>query len=217
MAGMNSTGVRNGSRVLTLAMLLAAVVVAGFVGARAATGSRMQAPKTPIIAVVDLEEVINNLKEREDRAEVIKAKAREADERLKPIEDRVKSLAQQLESLPTGTPERARKQDEVKEVMFRGEFERQLALKVINEMGINMFRDLYLKVDNAAERIAKKNGYDVVLVSDEKAEIPSGDNEAALKRAMLMKRMLFVNPQLDITREVIQTMNNEYAAGPKAR
>lgn len=198
-------------------MLGVAVAASGWFGARVASGNRDAAPAATTVAVIDLEEVINALKEREDRAEMIKTKARETDTLLKPIEDRAKRLQSELELLSPGTPERTKKQDEFREVMFRGEFERQLALKVLNEMTVNMFRDLYLKVDATAERIAQKNGYDLVLVSDDKAEIPSGDNEQALRRAMLLKRMLYVNNRLDITREVITTMNNEYAAAPRGR
>lgn len=211
-------GGRNGvwkwSKVITM---VACVIAAGAVGAGVAVGNRPAPTQPPLVALVELELVINQLKEFEDRTEQIKTKITEADARLEVIKENVNALGQQVEAMGIGTPERSKKIEEFKEAALRAEFERQLAGKVIDQMRINMFRDLYLKVDSAAEAIAKKNGYDIVLVSDEKSEIPSGENEQAMRRAMLLKRMLYVNPTLDITNEVLQTMNNEWAAGPKLR
>ena len=89
-----------------------------------------------------------------------------------------------------------------------------MATRNLSIRGGEMLRDLYMKVDAAAENLAKKNGYDLVLVSDEKAPIPQ-DDQAAARRAMLLKRMLYVNPTLDITQELVQTMNNEFAMGKR--
>jgi hypothetical protein len=98
----------------------------------------------------------------------------------------------------------------LRDAVFKAEFEKQLARRNLNARKAEMLRTLYVKVDKAAEMLAKKNGYDMVLVSDEKAPIPEEDGEAAY-RAILFKRMLYVGTTLDISQELLQTINNEYA------
>ena len=148
-----------------------------------------------------------------------KSKQRELEDNAKAEEARLKSFAEQVEGEKkaldglTGDA-RATAERKFRDDLFKLEFERQLATRNLSIRGGEMLRDLYMKVDAAAENLAKKNGYDLVLVSDEKAPIPQ-DDQAAARRAMLLKRMLYVNPTLDITQELVQTMNNEFAMGKR--
>ncbi|HPO92764.1 MAG TPA: OmpH family outer membrane protein [Phycisphaerales bacterium] len=194
------------------AALAAAIVGSGVIGARSARAGFAPSNQAPIVAIVDLETVINSLDEQ-------KSKQRELEDNAKAEEARLKSFAEQVEGEKkaldglTGDA-RATAERKFRDDLFKLEFERQLATRNLNIRGGEMLRDLYMKVDAAAENLAKKNGYDLVLVSDEKAPIPQ-DDQAAARRAMLLKRMLYVNPTLDITQELVQTMNNEFAMGKR--
>jgi hypothetical protein len=54
--------------------------------------------------------------------------------------------------------------------------------------------------------MATSNGYDLVLVNDSLAEIPPGTEEE-LNRQISARRILFANPRIDLTDELIAYMN----------
>jgi Skp family chaperone for outer membrane proteins len=205
MQWMNQRGLRSiGGLVAVCALALGA----GMVGARSAGANRSPAAAPPIVAVVDLETVINNLTEQKDMQAQFDATAKAEDARLKAMGDELEQKQKELQGLVGANLVEAK--TKLRDAVFKAEFEKQLARRNLNARKAEMLRTLYVKVDKAAEMLAKKNGYDMVLVSDEKAPIPEEDGEAAY-RAILFKRMLYVGTTLDISQELLQTINNEYA------
>ena len=201
-----------GSRMVRSVGAVAAVAAlaagAGVVGARSAGANRGPSNTPPIVAIVDLEAVINGLDEQKDKQNELQKEATALEAQLKALAEEGENQQKLLATL-TGA-ELAAARERIRDMAFNIEFQRQLAKRKLNQHGADMLRSLYLKVDEAAELLAKKNGYDLVLVSDEKAPIPD-DDEAAARRAMLLKRMLYVSANQDITAELVQTMNNAYA------
>lgn len=199
------------ARLMLCAMLIAGLAWgAGLAGARSAGANRAPSATPPIVAVIDLEKVINSLDEQRDKTTQLENEFKGEEGRMKALAESAKQQENELAALTGPALQAARAK--LRDAVFNLEFQRQLAKRNLNLRGADMLRELYLKVDAAAEDLAKKNGYDLVLVSDEKAPIPE-DDEAAARRAMLLKRMMYVNPTLDITNELIQTMNNDYARG----
>ena len=85
-----------------------------------------------------------------------------------------------------------------------------------------VMQDLYRSVKTAAAQMASTNRYDVVLVDDSQGELRL-DGESRMSRVdqvrqqIASRRMLFVNPVIDITNDLITRMNNEHrTAGPKS-
>lgn len=192
------------------------LLAGGYFVAQAGAKAAMKAPPSaPVIAVIDLEETLKQLKERADKEDALKVQVGELQNRIKVLEEDAKSYQSKIENA-VGDPEKIRLAKEFREKAIRAEFEKQYAQRFLNELQSEMLRELYLKIDAAADAIAKKNGYALVLASDEKVNIPSGDSEA-VTRAIGLKRMMYVDPQLDITREVVDEMNNKYQSGAKAR
>lgn len=205
MQWMNQRGLRS---VGGLFAVCALALGAGMVGARSAGANRSPGAAPPIVAVVDLETVINNLTEQKDMQAQFDATAKAEDARLKAMGDDLEQKQKELQGLVGANLVEAK--TKLRDAVFKAEFEKQLARRNLNARKAEMLRALYVKVDKAAEMLAKKNGYDMVLVSDEKAPIPEDDGEAAY-RAILFKRMLYVGTTLDISQELLQTINNEYA------
>jgi Skp family chaperone for outer membrane proteins len=82
-----------------------------------------------------------------------------------------------------------------------------------------LLRDLDRNVQAAIKELSELNGYDLVinddsgqpLAVDSQAKVP---REIQVRQQMLARRLLYVNPSVDITDELVERMNNAFAAGP---
>lgn len=180
--------------------------------AAALVGASLKAPPAaPIIAIVDLEDVVKGLNERTDKEAALTSQKASLEAKIKQIKDEADADKTRMDQEPAGAGQLALAKG-VREKLFRAEFERQYAQRLLDETQTDMLRDLYTKIAAAAQEMAKQNGYSMVLASDERVNIPRGDPEA-VTRAITLKRMLYVDKSMDITADLVQLMNNQYAAG----
>jgi Skp family chaperone for outer membrane proteins len=184
--------------------------LAGLAGARA---SVMAPPTSPVIATLDLEQVVQALNERKDKETALQSSLGDAKAKVDRLGEEVKNERARVENMVAG-PDRDRAIKEFREKAIRAEFETQYAQKLLVEMQGEMLRDLYLKISETSARLARKNGYSLVLASDQSVQIPKGDPQD-ITRAIALRRMIYVDGALDITQELVTMMNNEYAAGGK--
>lgn len=173
-------------------------------------------PSAPVIAIVDVQKVLTGLEERRDKLGTfeksitdLKAKTKQMDEERATDETKIKALAD--------GPAKLKALKDYRDKYFKAGVEREYSERLLAEEEVTTLRDLYMKIDNAAERLAKKNGYQLVLSSDERIDIPGPPraNVEELSQTIKLKRMLWVDPQLDISEELSLFMNNEYQAAPK--
>ncbi|MBC7834143.1 MAG: OmpH family outer membrane protein [Phycisphaerales bacterium] len=175
---------------------------------------RTKTPPAPVIAIVDLEKVLNALEEKGAKQKQLDARGEELKKKLtdqrKAADDQLKSF----EVLPEG-PERTLKQEQLARLAFQLEFEVQFGEKQLEKISTDLLKDLYFKIDAASATLAAQNGYTLVLASDEGVEIPKGADFREVQRTIALKRMLHVAPGHDITDELITLMNNEFNATGK--
>lgn len=179
-------------------------------GVVTATGFLVAPPKGATIAVVDLEKLINGLDEKKAKAEQFQKAFEAKKAELETMKVKIDEKQAALNAMPAGA-NRSKAAEELQEMVIRGEIEAQLANRKLNAQQADLFHQLYTKVDEAIGKLAEQNGYHMVFVSDEAAKVPKGNSETVL-RGITMKRMLYVNDELDITNEVIKYMNNAFAA-----
>jgi Skp family chaperone for outer membrane proteins len=202
------------SRPWTIAALgaLAALGVSYVATKATAVASLMAPPSAPVIAVVDLEECLKQLNEKGDKERALKSQVDTMQGKVNQSVEDLKSDQTKLEAMPNN-PAKIEAAKAFREKMIRAEFEKQYSQRLLNEMQSEMLRDLYVKIAAAAADIAKRNNYDLVMASDAGVPIPPGADIEGVTRAIALKRMLYVGQNLDITAEVVQAMNNQYAAG----
>jgi Skp family chaperone for outer membrane proteins len=196
------------------ALAMAACVVGGtWVATRATASSPMAAPPAaPVVATIDMEEIIKGLKEREDKEKALSAKQKEYQDKLNQLTEDAKSEKSKIENM-TDTPEKITAAKNLREKLIRAEFEKQYAERLLGELKGEMMRELYVKISEATKQLAKQNGYQLVLSSDQNVPVGSGDPDAVL-RAIALRRVMYADPALDITADVVAYLNNQYAAGP---
>ena len=86
------------------------------------------------------------------------------------------------------------------------------------------WQELYRNIKSAAAQMASANGYDLVLVDDSQGELQTSPDSRTPRAQQIFsqivsRRMLYANPTLDITDDLITRMNNAHkaagAAAPK--
>jgi Skp family chaperone for outer membrane proteins len=191
-------------------LAVVALLALGAFVANAANSPLRSPPAAPKIATVDLEDVIGGLNERTDKEKALKAAGEEAQKRLLALKAEFDADKAKLEAMPN-TPPKFTAAKALREKAIEIEWRERNEQRLLTEMKADMIRDLYSKITEVVGRMAKAEGYQMVLASDQKAAINSSDLDSVM-RSIAIKRMLYVDPALDITPDVVKMLNNEYAA-----
>ena len=224
---MNARITRKGFIAASLAVAIGAIL--GYQSFGAAL-----AGQPAVVVTVNLGHVIENLTQRADsdarlrkmRDELLAEQDRKQKE-VKAMEEKAKGLQQQLEA----ANDAQRKEIESQLI----DLQEQAALAALNyqawqtisaekvdiEAALSM-QDLYRSVKTAAAQMATTNRYDLVLVDDSQGDLSMSSESRVsrmeqVRQQIAARRMLYANPAIDITEDLIQRMNNAYkSAGPKA-
>ncbi len=201
-----SSHVSSRSVIVVLTVLLALAV-----GRMSATGKPAAAVPTAMIATVDLDVVFKNLKERPVREAEWKAHAESRQAELKKIEVELQGMATKLETADVA--ERRALNAAILEKEATAQVKKQLFQREIDQRRGELFSAILTKIKAAAARLAVANGYTLVLTSDENATIPTDASSADVQRAVLLRRMLYVAKEHDVSDDLWALMNNEWEAG----
>ena len=164
-------------------------------------------------AVVNLEELFSLYKRpavlegqiRNRQEEIIK----EADRRREIIEQK----AQAMQAFKPGTAEF----DEGRQALRREEIEfqvwRTLADEEIKKRHRDSFLAIYDDVRRGVAEVAKRRGLMVVLTYDTLAH--EAQDSQRLRQQILLQKVIFWKPELDITEEVLKVINDAFEARQK--
>lgn len=186
-------------RILTIAAALT-LGMAGLTFAQA---------KPVTAAVVDVQKVFNELDEKNSveaditqQAEKLQKEEQDKQTELKALDADLRILAPDSDAY-----KQTRNKLEMKAIEFQAwkQFQQR---KLESEKAIRI-EALYLKVIDSIERVAKKEGFDLVLFKDQ-TESLRGQNAQQLATLIQVRKVLYSNPSLDITDQIKTMCNNEY-------
>ena len=218
----------------SLAAGLLAVGLGAVIGL-SAIGATMMAGQPTVVVTLNLGPVIDKLDQRADaqtRLEKMNAEMRIEQERrvgeIKKLEAEAKALQDELNAATEPAKKKQienRMQNLQEQAALTGLNNQAWVTVMSDKIDIEsalVMQDLYRSVKTAAAQMASTNRYDVVLVDDSQGELRL-DGESRMSRVdqvrqqIASRRMLFVNPVIDITNDLITRMNNEHrTAGPKS-
>ncbi len=190
-----------------IAALVVALTLSLSLSLRAVGGA---APKQATIAVVDVQKVFSALQERGD----LEAEITVQTERLqKEEQDRQQDLKAMQSDLALLNPDAdafktKRDQLENKAIEFQV-WKQVMGRKLENEKTMRI-EQLYGKVIDAIERMAKKGNVDLVLYKDQTEKL-TGQNQQQLAAMIQVRKCLYASSDLDLTDQIAQTLNNEFA------
>ena len=196
--------------VFVIVILLA--VVAGY----EVFAGRAAAPGPAVVAVVRIGPLFDGLKQRAEAAAGV-------DQLLGEIETEVQARKESIEALreehsnTVDAADRETLADEIALETLKNDFWLQTAKREHELDKAVRLQDLYKKVFDAIQTLALTEGYDLVIVDDSAAELTFERSSRVLPQAQVlqqlaMRKLLFVNPSLDITEDLIMRMNNEFNA-----
>jgi Skp family chaperone for outer membrane proteins len=207
---------RNGK--LTLGLLAIATVLVGFACVGVTTASRAILARPTTVVSVNLPAVLEKLDERV-RAELrLKSMAEEMQSEDTEWQEKIKASQAALTDVPEADLAQRQKLGEALALQVL-EFEawRRFATESIDIEKSLLLRDLDNSVKRAISELAAANGYDIVVMDDTGQELAVNPDsqvprELQVKQQMVARRLLYVNPSVDITDQLIERMNNAFNA-----
>lgn len=197
--------------VLVVAIVSAATVAALSVTAVGTPAAQRLGPTaSPVIAMVNLPKVLDGLKEREAKDKELDAAKQALQKKADDAKKTLDSDRDALKLLPD-TEAKIAAAKAYREKVLRTDFDLDFGKQLLAEQQAEGLKDLYAKITAACAALAKARGYNLVISNDEGVPVRGNTDEAT--RTISLKRFLYVDPGMDITDEVVQYMNNEYATG----
>jgi len=161
-----------------------------------------------VVGTVDLEATFNGLEEWSQVQVSLSQRADQMQDEITRRQDELESLEADLEDYPQGSAKfkEAMKRYQMAAIELQGyvQFQQRKHQRFNDE---TIF-DLYDKIKLAARALADEHGYDIILVNDSVVEIP--ENSENILAQISSRRVLFARQQMDVTDQLIESMNSTY-------
>ncbi len=187
----------------------AAVVLMVWAGAFAA--GALQAKPTAT-AVVDIEAVFNQLKEKNAIEANLRSQGDSLQSEERAMKEKIGKLQESMKLLAPGGPGYPQKQEELEKAVLEfqvwGQYQQQ---KQQRERALQI-ENLYNKTIKTIGEIATEQGYDLVVFKEPKPQF-EGNNLQQIMAQLSLRKVLWAKDSIEITNAVTTRMNNEFDAG----
>ena len=193
---------------VSLSIMTLVIVLAGY----AAVATSNMRPPT-VVVTFNIERVTADLTERADAEVRLRELVTKIQDESEKRVEAIQSLQEGLEEAPEA--EKAAIMEQLDQLTLEAmSYQRFVEMRIDNERSL-MFRDLYLKIQSAVADISTKNGYDLVLISDDDRDIIVNPNskkarEFQVREQIELQRIVFSSSQIDITDQIVTHMNLEW-------
>jgi Skp family chaperone for outer membrane proteins len=189
------------------------------VGGLAFTGT-MQAqngnpPPTGRIACVNVVQVLNEYQRQKDLVAEVGELQDKLNAENKQRRDKIDTLQAELDRMDPNDPTIVQRMREMLQLQI--DYKNWADMKqadVAREFGLWSVR-LYKEMCQATEDLARRDGYDLVLYKGEFQ--PVSYEPEAVKEQIRSLHVLYASPSVDITQVVLDKLNNDYRATPRAQ
>lgn len=196
---------KNLTRPLVLVILCAVIGGAWVV---ASGQAELLRDRPAVVAVVSLEEVWNQVDEREQMNADLQTEKEELLADKERREQKIKNMQQDIDWSPEDSEERAKKEEELMQeaIKFKAWWEWQQQ-RLAREEKIR-YEQLYRNSVSAIEEVAEANGVDIVLFKERPPTFDPKLNVAQTLALIGNRKVLYVRDELNLTDQVITRMNN---------
>lgn len=194
----------------TLIVAVAIVAAAGMTGLVNLYGQGAAA-KPVSVAVVDIQDVFNNLEERSALEARIQSRISELQQWEQEQKKKISRLQNDLEIMSKDSPNYQKTQNQLRDAVIQIQVKTKVAQQELEQEKALQLERLYRKtLDSGIEPIAKQAGFDMVLLKDELPNLTNA-NQQQIAAVIQVRKLLYADDALDITDRVKQRMNNQYA------
>jgi len=202
---MNRSPFRPGVILFATGLLLTSALL---VGVQAVAVHALPLLSPTVVGTVDLEGTFNGLEEWSQVQVSLTKRGDQMQDEIKRRQGELESLEADLEDYPQGSAKfkEAMKRYQMAAIELQGyvQFQQRKHQRFNDE---TIF-DLYDKIKLAARTLADEHGYDIILVNDSVVEIP--ENSENILAQISSRRVLFARQQMDVTDQLIESMNSTY-------
>ncbi len=183
------------------------IALALAVGVGPAYALLSMAPTRPaVIAFVDLQKVFNDSDKRAEAQAELEALGQKLDDQVEALRQEIKTLQADLELLVPGTP----KHDEAEKTVVAAAAD-LLALidfkaAKLDAKTAQSRTQVYDEIVLAAVEFAEQHDIDFILTDDSILELRPGTDVQVVQQ-MSLRRVVYANPEFDITDELIAWIN----------
>jgi Skp family chaperone for outer membrane proteins len=165
------------------------------------------------VAVIDVGYVFKNHTRFKQAMDKMKDEVMQAENSLKAERDRINGLMEQLKGFNVGTPEYKKLEAEVAKAQGDFSVNAQLQKKDFMDREAKVYLQVYNEIERGVSQFARDNGIAVVHRFD-------GDPVDATDRNRILgsitKPIVYYDPQIDITPDVLRMLNGAAVAGAPA-
>lgn len=203
------------TRHISVSTLLLTVVLGAAIGYTAA-GQRAVAPAAPVIAVVRIDELFDQLQQRADARIELRNMEAEVESGHKQRIEEINQLQADMDNVVAVT-RRKELEDEIGLKTLQLKFWQQASTAQLEVEKALLLQNLYRSMRGAIAALAAAQGYDLVLIDDASDELPF-DREGQVSpqvqvlQQIATRKLLYRNSALDITIDLATRMNNQYRA-----
>lgn len=184
------------------------LVLAVFVTARAQNGVEVQASS---VAVVDLQSLFNELKEKRELNAVMEERKVKFDTERQVKRGKIEELQFDLDELKPGTQSHELKQEEISKKLI--EFQVWQSFETQKFSLDNRLQDakIYNKALEGIQQVAAGNGFTLVLFKGQRLNL--GATSQGQQATANIGIVAWATETSDITGQVVQRLNNDFNAG----
>jgi Skp family chaperone for outer membrane proteins len=192
-------------QMLVVAGLVMAVGAVAFIDELRAQGSMSaQGP----VAVIDVVRVFNEFRQTQDLNEEFEKRRRQVQEELNARDVTLETKAGELEAFHPDSADYSKRRRELQRLRIDRENYMRFAEMEVRELFRDWTRRTYEQICQTAAEVARERGFEVVLAREELEEdLPDA---AALKQQIRSRKVIFFNPENDITDQVLERLNRSY-------
>lgn len=197
---------------LTNALILAAALSATLFLGYGASAVRNVAPKPVAVATVDLERIFENLRELSAEQGRLQNVGKQMDVENESRFNKLKQMQEEFDLTPKDSPRLTQIEEALVNATIEYQAWKEFQLRRIDREKALVLEKVYNSVKRSLAAYAQQHGYDVVMLNDSIKPLVRG-TEQSVQQQISARRLLYTNPALDITGEVLTKMNNEFNAG----
>ena len=162
------------------------------------------------VAVIDVGYIFKNHSRFKGAMDKMKDEVLAAENGLKAERDRINGLMEQIKGFNVGTPEYRKLEGEVAKAQGDFNVNAQLQKKDFMEREAKVYLQVYGEIERAVSQFSRENGIAVVHRFDGEA-VNNADRNQIL--GSITKPIVYYDPQIDITSDVLRMLNNAPVAG----
>lgn len=186
------------------------------IGLGAVLGQRALAPAAPVLAVVKINELFDELQQRADARIDLRRLELEIQDEKTLRESAIAEIEGDLEQAVA-----AAHRDELADDFALKKLQMQFWFReAMTELEVEkalLLQNLYRSMIEAIEALATTEGYDIVIIDDASDELTFDRDgrvppQVQVQQQIIGRKILYRNPALDITMDLATRMNNLYRA-----